>query len=845
MLGSESSSDVRSKFDASPSHDASESNTIIRSTHPNECFHNYNNNNTLRSPPLHPLLHHRIMHHHSNHSSSSRQLSHQLLQQHNYTPLLYTNDLSGKIRFAPLRSNSSSLLLALASSSSNSLHLLQFQPQLLFMDDDTNMEKTNNSKKREWSDSCQLISSYFEYHTHDIQSLEWYHHDFIFSSSLDCTLCQYDVPSSKLVKRLCVTSHSILNGITLSPQESPPILYICCNNSILMWDTREKKHSILVKPNSNKNVNSKSRISNDYIHVKLKNTDSPHQFIASRGGGVLEFRDLRFQDCKYSLYHDHGCEFTSLEIHPYYDYILTYCEDGIVYELFENYNERRFDKSSCGDLVSGGGSGSSHGNLVSGGSGSSSTMNDDDGNGNGNGNIVGNDPTCSPFKKSIYNWYSCPSMKNNNQIGFKNASYSIHGNYMICGNDDGSSFIFDTSLSKNDHFKNRLFIMDSHQSSFLPPLIYPMKIIPSPPSNNHHSTVLNSLIVPNMYDQSEIHNLLITYEEPSMYLFGMSNRRQEEEEQLQEEHCEKFAPSIDEAEMVQDHPIEDWQHNSIQSETKVCSFSLGYVTQIVYVCLTCYRNRNRYNYSDEIYHGVCEECSKHCHRGHELYNIGEKRNFKCDCGNSQCGNSECLCSSTTAKPPMNERNPYNHNFKNEWCYCGREEANPMYQCYNCYDWFHGSCIFNRDYDSEHVFIEDYSYVCENCWNLAMKSSSVDGNDLSFCTTTPMTTTPHSSSSSSRPLVIYDSVVIQEYPSNDTIVRRGKFVKLSATNDLGIMIDHSTTSATTLEEGEDLMSHSSDDHDNEEEGEHNEEEGEHNEAQQGSNLDDFIVEDDVD
>ncbi|KAF0978563.1 hypothetical protein FDP41_002383 [Naegleria fowleri] len=787
-------------------------------------------------------------------NSGSRSRRQKLLSSHyEYSPLLHTNGLSGRIKFAPSLSSlssSNSLLLALASSYSNSLHILQFKPLSFIQHNEYN----NNNRHSSIQSSCQLISSYFEYHTHDIQSLEWYHENFIFSSSLDCTLCQYDVPSSKLVKRLCVASHSILNGITLS-QESPPVLYICCNNSILMWDTREKKHSILVKSNRNVNPNGSLK-NNDYIHVKLKNIDSPYQLVASRGGGVLEFRDLRFNsDFKYSLYHDDGCEFTSLEIHPYDDYVLTYCEDGIVYELFENYN-----------LWSGGGNSLSSSSMNS--SGSMSSMNNSMN--SSMNSSMNNNSNSTPFKKSIYKWYSSPLMKNKNQIGFKNASYSRNGNYIICGNDDGHCFIFDASLPLNSidhHHPDRSLHsttttietttttppphmnphMNPQSSSFIsPPLIPPMKIIPPPTrtisssSSNHYSPViLNSLFVPNLYDQSEIHNLLITYEEeePSMYLFGMT-----ESTHQQQNIIEKFDSSIDEAEMVQDIPMEEWQHNSIQSETKVCSYSLGYATQIVYICLTCYRNRNRYNYSNnEIYHGVCEECSKHCHRGHELYNIGEKRNFKCDCGNSQCGNVECLCS-TSQKSPINELNQYNHNFKNEWCYCGREEANPMYQCYNCYDWFHGNCIFTREYDSENNLIEDYSYVCENCWNLA--TSREIGNHQSIGSSESSCSVGNDSNRSNTYVtLIRDSIVTNEYPSNDTIVRRGKFVKLShpsSSNNNNLttsLSDQKQQHINDMEEGEDLLSQSSGHDDEEEDNEFG--------AQQGANLDDFIVEDDDD
>ena len=129
------------------------------------------------------------------------------------------------------------------------------------------------------------------------------------------------------------------------------------------------------------------------------------------------------------------------------------------------------------------------------------------------------------------------------------------------------------------------------------------------------------------------------------------------------------------------------------------SSSRGYVTQLVFVCETCSENASSrsgaagdpssaggaggssrsFSASGESskealleprMHGLCVSCAHHCHEiiGHNVRNIGEKRHFRCDCGNKQfkqagrLGN-QLLCSLQCEKEPMNQANVYNHNFK--------------------------------------------------------------------------------------------------------------------------------------------------------------------------------------
>lgn len=76
----------------------------------------------------------------------------------------------------------------------------------------------------------------------------------------------------------------------------------------------------------------------------------------------------------------------------------------------------------------------------------------------------------------------------------------------------------------------------------------------------------------------------------------------------------------------------------------VCSFSRGYIKQDVYVCLTCSGEKGqpvrfggiRCSCADEIGQaGICAACAIHCHEDHDVLELWQKRNFRCDCGTSR------------------------------------------------------------------------------------------------------------------------------------------------------------------------------------------------------------------
>ncbi|CEP08006.1 hypothetical protein [Parasitella parasitica] len=142
-----------------------------------------------------------------------------------------------------------------------------------------------------------------------------------------------------------------------------------------------------------------------------------------------------------------------------------------------------------------------------------------------------------------------------------------------------------------------------------------------------------------------------------------------------------------------------------------CTFSLGYVRQPLYACKTCTIDRG------EEPAGMCYSCSIACHASHDLFELFPKRAFRCDCGLSgKFGGHGCSrMVPEKLNFTTNEKNQYNHNFKNLYCRCDqtydpeKEEAT-MYQCIGCEDWFHERCIGNIP-----EAIDEFDcYICRDC-----------------------------------------------------------------------------------------------------------------------------------
>ncbi|KAG8236040.1 hypothetical protein J437_LFUL015418, partial [Ladona fulva] len=126
------------------------------------------------------------------------------------------------------------------------------------------------------------------------------------------------------------------------------------------------------------------------------------------------------------------------------------------------------------------------------------------------------------------------------------------------------------------------------------------------------------------------------------------------------------------------------------SDDQHCTYSRGYVKrQALYACITCIPAES----APEKKGGICLACSYHCHEGHDLVELYTKRNFRCDCGNS---NYPTKCTLQQEKDPLNSDNSYNDNFIGIYCTCKRPYPDPdddtddeMIQCIICEDWFHG------------------------------------------------------------------------------------------------------------------------------------------------------------
>uniref|UniRef100_A0A8R1Z316 UBR-type domain-containing protein n=1 Tax=Pristionchus pacificus TaxID=54126 RepID=A0A8R1Z316_PRIPA len=176
---------------------------------------------------------------------------------------------------------------------------------------------------------------------------------------------------------------------------------------------------------------------------------------------------------------------------------------------------------------------------------------------------------------------------------------------------------------------------------------------------------------------------------------GMSDEQNERSEPIADKNLD-----VNESENVVDVAEEEYSLAEIEEmeeqarrllagqDSHSCTYAEGYrPRQCVYSCITCVPTGGA---------GICYGCSLLCHDGHDLVELFTKRRFKCDCGN---GAFKDKCKLFEDKAPHNERNTYNHNFVNSYCWCKRpypdEEApiqDSQLQCIACEDWFHYSTL---------------------------------------------------------------------------------------------------------------------------------------------------------
>jgi len=124
-----------------------------------------------------------------------------------------------------------------------------------------------------------------------------------------------------------------------------------------------------------------------------------------------------------------------------------------------------------------------------------------------------------------------------------------------------------------------------------------------------------------------------------------------------------------------------------------CSYPLGPHAQPMFWCKTCHADKDV---------GVCLACSMTCHLEHEVEELFEKREFRCDCGNEKAGGRCQLCPD---KESENRNNRYNHNFRGRYCHCDGiydEQKDVMVQCVLCQDWFHERCMQLNNTNAHHT-----------------------------------------------------------------------------------------------------------------------------------------------
>ena len=158
-------------------------------------------------------------------------------------------------------------------------------------------------------------------------------------------------------------------------------------------------------------------------------------------------------------------------------------------------------------------------------------------------------------------------------------------------------------------------------------------------------------------------------------------------------------------------------------EANLCSYDKGYIDQQVYSCKTCYYEKisanpqyqismlNPDNISEIVKPaGFCLGCLNTCHIGHDVYELYEKRNFKCDCGNSKFLIECQLCSQ---KDDENLNNQYNQNYFGKYCYCNLkyDGVQPMVECLICQNWFH----FDHLHPPRDVYHSpEGDFLCKSC-----------------------------------------------------------------------------------------------------------------------------------
>ena len=159
------------------------------------------------------------------------------------------------------------------------------------------------------------------------------------------------------------------------------------------------------------------------------------------------------------------------------------------------------------------------------------------------------------------------------------------------------------------------------------------------------------------------------------------------------------------------------------SQLTSCTYLASPPAQPIYSCLTCARQATADGAPDTTaamdYVAVCGACYVHCHAGHEVEELYEKRGVRCDCptlaGRASPPRGWGGCGLNAGEVyPRNEGNVYTHNYAGRYCRCdGAHDPTQdvMYQCDLCLDWFHERCITTGEKQPRG---EDDLFVCGGC-----------------------------------------------------------------------------------------------------------------------------------
>lgn len=508
-------------------------------------------------------------------------------------------------------------------------------------------------------------------HDSDVCQLCWsMDNQFIYDSSRDKTVVKINVETGRLSSMVQTNKYGVPIDICVPRCNShSSLLYFCTlDDYVVCWDSRlsGRNPNSLIEVNRHKSLSIDKQMENvRHPWMCCHMTHNDQIILCGSYYGQFTWWDIRMGRELCSVFDPQTEVFTSVQIGGNDRKVLAFSATT-VYGFDQNF------------VLSQNQSSHSH------------STNDDE-----QGTTTNTSGSASSGRSGDQTIQSIPGLKTyrgaENKLDLKKAHFSPDENYVIAGSDDGSVLIWDA------HSTQVLYTISNLYDASRP---YRVSSAQFAPIDSGVDVIALSTNRSSIFMFQQQHSIPVAAS-------AAAAQQQEEKTYYTAEEL-SFPSDIMEAENEDDEAMldedEDWTNNPIAEENATeCTYNLGYVDQVVFICLTCLDNG--------VYPaGLCEPCAKFCHRmrGHHIYNIGYKSMFRCDCGNSKFKDADCCLQPN--KDPVNTHNHYNHNYKNEWCYCGHEEERPMFQCNSCEDWFHGHCIDVESIEGDVL----YYYICESC-----------------------------------------------------------------------------------------------------------------------------------